>query len=252
MKRLLIALATAILAVSQLFLPVAAAASPSAAASTDCGTTYTVQHADNLSKIAVLCNTTVADILSRNPQISNPNIIYTGQVIRISGSTVTKVYSSTYTVKSGDTLSSIALSLGTTVYEIKLANTYLLNGGTIYTGLVLNIPSSSSSSSYSGTTYTYSGNARVTISRTQASSGDTVDVYVRGFPKNMTIDYRVGQSGEKYSVAYDGTTDEYGEDSKTITIPSSADKGEYWVVLVTTTGMRYGVEVTSSRIYINN
>jgi hypothetical protein len=114
--------------------------------------------------------------------------------------------------------------------------------------MVLNIPSGG----FTNTTYKYTGSARVTLSITQGESGDKVDVYVRGFPKNMTIDYRVGQYDKSYTVAYDGTTDEYGEDSQTITLPSEADKGEYWVVVVTTTGQRNGVEVTSSRIYIDN
>lgn len=50
---------------------------------------YTVQPGDTLSKIAARYNTTVSAIMQINPQITNPNRIYAGQVILIpSGSGV--------------------------------------------------------------------------------------------------------------------------------------------------------------------
>ena len=47
------------------------------------GQTYTVQRGDTLRKIADRLNTTVDAILKVNPQISNPNLIYVGQVINL-------------------------------------------------------------------------------------------------------------------------------------------------------------------------
>jgi LysM repeat protein len=44
---------------------------------------YVVQPGDNLSTLAVTYDTTVNAILALNPQITNPNLIYSGQVIRI-------------------------------------------------------------------------------------------------------------------------------------------------------------------------
>ena len=99
---------------------------------------------------------------------------------------------------------------------------------------------------------TYTGYARVSLSKTQAVIGSLVTVTVSGFPANSEIDYRVGKQGETYSVVYDGTIDANGSASQTITIPSSAVAGEYWVVKVITTSLRNGVAVTSHSIYITN
>ena len=45
--------------------------------------TYTVQWGDTLGKIAARTGTSVSSILSVNPQIWNPSLIYTGQVINL-------------------------------------------------------------------------------------------------------------------------------------------------------------------------
>ena len=49
--------------------------------------TYVVQRGDTLSKIAIRFNTTVTAIMQVNPQITNPNLIYAGQVIMIPAGT---------------------------------------------------------------------------------------------------------------------------------------------------------------------
>ena len=72
-------------------------------------TTYTVKAGDTLSGIASKYGTTYQE-LARINNIANPNVIYPGQVIKINGGTVEKIY----TVKSGDTLSGIAKKYGTT------------------------------------------------------------------------------------------------------------------------------------------
>lgn len=69
--------------------------------------TYTVQSGDTLSGIAAQYGTTAAALASLNG-ISNPNVIYVGQTLKVAGTAAT----STYTVKSGDTLSAIAAAHG--------------------------------------------------------------------------------------------------------------------------------------------
>lgn len=56
-----------------------------------CTNPYTVRQGDMLSSIAVLCNTTVADIRLANPEIVNANLIYAGQQIRIPGTNTASV-----------------------------------------------------------------------------------------------------------------------------------------------------------------
>ena len=74
---------------------------------------YIVKSGDTLSGIASKYGTTYQE-LARINNIANPNVIYPGQVIKINGGTVEKIY----TVKSGDTLSGIANKYGTTWQNI--------------------------------------------------------------------------------------------------------------------------------------
>lgn len=80
-------------------------------------TTYTVKSGDTLSGIAAKFGVTVAQLQAWNG-ISDPNLIYVGQVLKVSGSTGT----TTYTVKSGDTLSGIAAKFGVTVAQLQAWN----------------------------------------------------------------------------------------------------------------------------------
>ncbi len=45
------------------------------------GNCYIVQSGDTLSRIALNLKTTVAELIARNPQITDPNRIYTGQML---------------------------------------------------------------------------------------------------------------------------------------------------------------------------
>jgi len=49
------------------------------------GNEYTVQHGDSLSQIAAQHGVSVHDLLTANPQIKNPDLIYPGQRLTISG-----------------------------------------------------------------------------------------------------------------------------------------------------------------------
>lgn len=123
----------------------------------DC--TYVVKSGDTLSRIAVNYNTSVANLVAIN-NISNPNLIYAGQVLKVpcssggsdgsgsSGGTPPPPPSTacTYVVKSGDTLSRIAVSYGTTVAQLAALNG-ISNPNLIYAGQVLKVPCSSGGSS---------------------------------------------------------------------------------------------------------
>jgi hypothetical protein len=210
MKKIFIALVTAFLIGGQFFTQVEAAPISAVLTSGYCGDTYTVQHLDYLAKIARNCGTTVANILALNPQIINPSLIYTGQVLRLTGAAPIPYFNP---------------------YFHPYFNPYF--------------------NPYTNRNTTHVGNARVSLSTTRAGVGDAVTVYVSGFPANSEIDYRVGKQGENFSVAYDGTVGSDGATHQTITIPSSANEGEYWVVHVLTTSQTNEVEVYSYPIYIN-
>lgn len=45
--------------------------------------TYTVLAGDNLTRISKMYNTTIEEIVSLNPSITNPNLVRTGTVIKV-------------------------------------------------------------------------------------------------------------------------------------------------------------------------
>lgn len=97
--------------------------------------TYTVRAGDTLSSIASKFGTSYQALASLNG-ISNPNLIYVGQVLRVNGSASTgSVY---YTVRAGDNLSAIASRYGTSYQSIAALNG-LSNPNLIYAGQTLKI-----------------------------------------------------------------------------------------------------------------
>lgn len=201
MKKIGLALVIALMVLTQAISLVSAAPTGASNTAISCGDTYTVQKGDWLSKIAANCGVTLSSVVALNPQIKNINLIYPGQVIRLSGA--------------------VAIPSTST-------------GGTTTTG-----PAT-----------TTSGSVTISINRTMAQIGDDITVSVAGFPKNTAIDYRVGQAGKTFSVAYDGATDDYGKASRVIEIPSGASNGEKWVVVVVTTNLTKPISATSAQITI--
>ncbi|MFT3711918.1 MAG: LysM peptidoglycan-binding domain-containing protein [Archangium sp.] len=114
--------------------------------------TYTIRSGDTLSSIAARYHTSVAALAQTN-HISNPNVIYAGQSLQVpdgfsstpapapqnNGSSSSG--SQSYTVRSGDTLSSIASRFGTTVSALAARNG-IRNPNLIYVGQRLNVAGS--------------------------------------------------------------------------------------------------------------
>lgn len=95
--------------------------------------TYTVVSGDNLSSIAERFGTTWQE-LARINNISDPSLIYPGQVLKLNGANNTI----SYIVKEGDNLSNIATKYGTTWQAIASLNG-LSNPNLIYPGQNLRI-----------------------------------------------------------------------------------------------------------------
>ena len=139
-------------------------------------TTYTVQSGDTLSGIAQKFGVTVQELCDWN-NISNPNYIYVGEVLRVSGntgstsSTSTSSSVQTYTVQSGDTLSGIAAKFGVTVQDLCNWNN-ISDPNKIYVGEVLRVSGNTSSSTTNRQTYTVQSGD--TLSGIAAKYGVTV------------------------------------------------------------------------------
>ena len=173
---------------------------------------YTVKSGDTLSGIASQYNTTVNQIVSLN-QLSNPNLIYVGQVLKLKNSQTTNSSSSSssssstaattagmYTVKAGDTLSAIASRYSTSSSTLASLNS-LSNPNLIYVGQVLKVSSnastSSSTSSSANSTVTtaasYTVKAGDTLSAIAAKYGTTYQALASANSISNPNDIYVGQ-----------------------------------------------------------
>lgn len=96
--------------------------------------THTVKSGETLSGIAAKYGTTYQSLAAING-ISNPNVIYAGQVLKLSGSAAA---AKTHTVQPGETLSGIAAKYGTTYQRLAQINN-ISNPDLIYAGQVIKI-----------------------------------------------------------------------------------------------------------------
>ena len=114
--------------------------------------TYVVKSGDSLWSIAKKYATTVNELKSLNNLTSNN--LQIGQTLKVPTNT-TSVEANTYTVKSGDSLWSIAQKYGTTVANLKSLNN--LTSDVLQIGQTLRVPSSESGASFgiSSTNQTY-------------------------------------------------------------------------------------------------
>lgn len=109
---------------------------------------YVVKQGDTLSEIASEYNTTVAEIAQIN-NISNPNLIYPGEVLRLSTNSTVPAKETrqlgeiVYTVRRGNTLSQIALAYNVSVEELVEMNN-ITNPNLIYPGEKIRITNSDS------------------------------------------------------------------------------------------------------------
>jgi peptidoglycan DL-endopeptidase LytE len=112
---------------------------------------YIVARGDTLKGLATRFGTTVDALLKANPEITNPNVIYEGQHLKVYvGSTPPPTSpppasGQVYYVKKGDTLRSIASRLSTTTEDLLKANPQIKNPNLIYVGQAITIPASASS-----------------------------------------------------------------------------------------------------------
>ena len=103
--------------------------------------TYIVQSGDTLTSIAKKFNTT-ADKIALLNNITNPNLIYPGQILKIETSINSSIrgynFNTMYTVQKGDTLLGISRKLDVDYKELIQKND-ITNPNLIYTGEVLKI-----------------------------------------------------------------------------------------------------------------
>jgi peptidoglycan endopeptidase LytE len=113
---------------------------------------YVIARGDTLKGLATRFNTTVDALLKANPEITNQNVIYEGQWIKVYVAPATPpppapppASGQTYYVQKGDTLRNIASRWSTTVDAVLKVNPQIANPNLIYVGQAITIPSGVSS-----------------------------------------------------------------------------------------------------------
>lgn len=105
------------------------------------GFIYTVAAGDTLYRIAQRYGITLDMLIRANPQISNPDMINVGQRICVPFPMPPATCSGRYyTIRSGDTLTTIAQANGITVSAILAANPQIADANRIFAGQVICIP----------------------------------------------------------------------------------------------------------------
>ncbi|MGB9661050.1 MAG: LysM peptidoglycan-binding domain-containing protein [Moorellaceae bacterium] len=105
------------------------------------GTYYVVQSGDTMFYIAQRLGLSLDDLIAANPQVTDPNLIFPGQVlcIPLKGRPACP-HGFIYVVRPGDTLFEIARRFGTTVERIVAANPQITDPNVIFPGQRLCIP----------------------------------------------------------------------------------------------------------------
>lgn len=97
---------------------------------------YIVRRGDTLTKIALEFDTTVQRLVEEN-NIANPNLIFPGQILRITNAP-NPIRTVEYIVRRGNTLSQIAIDYGTTVAALVQENN-IANPNLIFPGEIIRI-----------------------------------------------------------------------------------------------------------------
>jgi spore coat assembly protein SafA len=110
---------------------------------------YTVQQGDTMFLIAQRFGVSLNALIAANPHISNPNIIFPGDVLCVPGAggrvpaTCPPGFQGRYTVRQGDTMFLIAQRFGVSLNALIAANPHISNPNIIFPGDVLCVPGTS-------------------------------------------------------------------------------------------------------------
>ena len=209
-----------------------------------CDDTYIVQPGDTLGSIAEECGLDYIVLVNINYEISDPNLIRPGQVIRLTAEI--PLYTtpasgpaqdlglqdggSLYVVRKGDSLARIAYLYNTTVYEIFEVNPQLHWTPVIYPGQQLRMPADAKKKK-----------GWVGVSDLTLEAYDEFEVRLVDFTPYATVEYRLHQKftwedddeffdPTLFSEIWEGSTDANGSGRITLRMPYWAYEDEIWVV----------------------
>ncbi len=212
-----------------------------ARAYTYCTDPYVVQPGETLVSIAEKCGiSSYLVLMGINYELSDPNLLRPGQVIRLTAEEPLPQYHPTasgpaqpgglqeggvYIVRKGDSLARIAYLYDTSVAELLDANPQLGGSTRIFIGQHIQLPPDAKLSK-----------GWVGVSNLNVLSGDTIGVRLVDFPPYARVTFDLMRQGAVY--VYDtlnARTDARGQAWVEVEIPTYTYYGDKWVVKVETT-----------------
>ena len=256
-----------LLAVTLLIAAFALLTPTQAAAQSPCGDTVTVVHGDTLRGITRRCEVAYSALLSANPQIANPNLIYVGQQINIpqegqpqppaqpsisispiSGTTGTVVQVAATGFPAD---SEIVFGIGPQGQTIETnqvvtgpngqAETSLTAPDSVEPGQTLEVIAfvtqpdgvAEATASFNVTSGGTQPAVPVQIEPASGPPGTAVQVTASGLPANAVIEIGAGEANTEYDIIAQAQTDAQGNLNRSVRIPDLANAGEEWVIVVT-------------------
>lgn len=214
--------------------------SPTAGATT----TVTVRPGDTLSGIATKHKISVAS-LTRANKISNTRLIYSGQRLVIDGSSASTSATSTHsaptqgrpttvTVRSGDTLSSIADTYSVSLQDVQSSNPQL-DAGRLWVGAGVRLPGGATSTGSSTASSTASEHPSPPgSSRTRAYAPDDIGEYLRDSDVDDTFLHYT------YSSPVARSAEANRQHLASVSVPSTSETRS----MIVATARRHGVDPT--------
>lgn len=214
---------------------------PARAQSTCRGSTYTVLAGDSLYSIAEKCAVPYAALVGINVEISNPDLIRPGQVIRlVAGAPLytepaggpaqpagLSADGNEYVARPGDSLARIAFLYDTSLASLLEANPDLRADRVIVPGQSIRMPADARKVK-----------GWIGLSTLIAAPGETIEIRLVDFPPYAQVDLNVGEIYFEELFIYeteDAQTDARGSARIKFKIPIYAWYEEEWVIEAVTT-----------------
>lgn len=235
-------------------------------AQSPCGDSETVVAGDSLREIANRCNTTIAALLAANPDITNPNLIYTGQVIAIPGEGDPAPGETALTIQptsgppgttldvSGEDyppLTEVIVGIGAPASEPVTSFRAMTDAnGSLATQIAVSeeaqvnerlvvvayVPGQGGARATSQEFITTSGDEQdinVTIAPQQGLAGSVVRLQAGGFAPNTPVEIGFGRVESEYDVIAQVVTNGNGGLDRQVQVPAFAAAGDQYVYVVT-------------------
>ncbi len=202
---------------------------------TVCASAYTIRSGDTLSKLAKACSLTLSELLAANPQITDANLIYEGQVITIPQAAMPAATSA---------------PTATAVQAVVANPPPVASGPTPTVDEIFSAFETARAPKEGALPATSVVTPRPTEGTMVLEPGKTVQVHVAGFPPNVEVEFGIGQVGKDPFMIDKSFTDAQGVANVTVSIPANARNGEKWTVTITTTGSAPQVSATAEPFII--